>query len=139
MSFGDFHPDYQLGRPAYIDVSVHSTTQPAHVSSSTSCAGVAATAGEMAKDAKHLTILEKAGGDFIPLVVESFGVWTPFALSVLNSSIADRTTTHSGVSPKIARKNLLQQLSVCLWVNNAQMILRYWALQGSDDDFPLSL
>ena len=23
--------------------------------------------------------------------------------------------------------------SVCLWVNNAQMILRYWVLQGSDD------
>ena len=130
-----FHPDYQLGRPAYFDVSVHSTTQPAHISSSASCTGVAAAAGEVAKDAKHLAIEEKEGGDFIPLVVESFGIWTPFALLVLNS-IADHTTTHSGISPKVARRNLLQQLSVCLWVNNAQMILRYWALQGGDNDFP---
>ena len=27
-----FHPDYQLGHPAYFDVSVCSTTQPAHIS-----------------------------------------------------------------------------------------------------------
>ena len=46
---------------------------------------MAAAAGEVAKDAKYLAIEEKAGSDFIPLVVESFGVWTPFALSVLNS------------------------------------------------------
>ena len=96
---------------------------------------MAAAAGEVAKDAKHLATVERAGGDFIPLVVKSFGVWTPFVLAVLNS-IADHTTTCSGISPKVARRNLLQQLSVCLWVNNAQMILRYWALQGSDDDFP---
>ena len=69
---------------------------------------MAAAAGEVAKDVKHLAIVEKAGGDFIPLVVESFWVWTPFALSVLNS-IADRTTTCSGISPKVARRNLLQQ------------------------------
>ena len=99
---------------------------------------MAAAAGEVAKDTKHLVIVEKAGGDFIPLVVESFGVWTHFALSVLNS-VADCTTTHSGISPKVSRRNLPQQLSVSLWVNNARMILRYWALQGSDDDFPLSL
>ena len=51
---------------------------------------MAAAAGEVANDVKHLA---KVGGDFIPLVVESFGVWTPFALSFLNS-IADCTTTH---------------------------------------------
>ena len=59
---------------------------------------MAAAAGEVAKDAKHFAIVEKAGGDFIPLLVESFGVWTHFALSFLNS-IADRTTTRSGISP----------------------------------------
>ena len=89
----------------------------------------------MAKDAKYLAIVEKAGGNFIPLVVKSFGIWTPFALSILHS-IADRITTHSGISSKVARKNLLQQLSVSLWTNNACMILRYWALQGCNDDFP---
>ena len=65
---------------------------------------------------------------------QTFGVWTPFALKNLQN-IADRTTPHSGVPWKVARKNLLQQLSVQLWSNNAKMILRYLhALQGLDDD-----
>ena len=68
-----FHPDYQYGCPVYCDVSVCSTTQPSHISSSASCAGVAAAAGMMNKDVKHLAIVEKAGGSFIPLVVECFG------------------------------------------------------------------
>jgi len=79
-SFGDnscpgdiFHPDYQYGRPGYFDLSVHSTTQSTHISSSASCAGVAAAAGEMDKDAKYLAIMEEAGGSFILLVVECFG------------------------------------------------------------------
>jgi len=131
-----FHPDFQHGRSAYFDISVRSTTQPAYISSSTSCAGVAAAAGELAKDEKHLAAVEKAGAEFIPLVVETFGVWTPFALRTLNI-IANRSTPRSGVPPRLARKNLLQQLSVVLWTYNARMILRHWALQGADDDNPL--
>ena len=72
-----FHPDFfQNGRPAYFNVSVRSTTQPSHISSSASCARVAAAAGEVAKDAKHLAMVEKVGDDFIPLCLECFGVWT---------------------------------------------------------------
>jgi len=114
-----FHPDFQYGHPTYFDVSVNSTTQPSHISSSASCVGVVAVAGEVAKDEKHLTMVEKAGGT---LVVEFFGVWILFALLILYS-IADCTTTGSGISRKVARRNLLQQLSVCLWINNARMIL----------------
>ena len=130
-----FHPDFQHGHSAYFDVSVCSTIQPAFISSSASCAGVAAAAGEVAKDEKHLAAVEKTGSDFVPLVVECFGVWTPFALKMLKV-IADCTmaTPRSGVPPKLAAKNLLQQLSVALWQSNAKMILRYWALQDGDDD-----
>ena len=71
-----FHPDFQHGRSAYFDISVCSTIQPAFISSSASCAGVSATAGEVAKDKKHLAAVEKIGSDFVPLVVECFGVWT---------------------------------------------------------------
>jgi len=71
-----FYPDFQHVRSAYFDISVCSTTQPAYISSSSACAGVAAAAGELAKDEKHLAAVEKVGADFIPLVVESFGVWT---------------------------------------------------------------
>ena len=72
-----FHPDFQHGRSAYFDVSICCTTQLAYISSSTSCAGVTAAAGEMAKDEKHLAAVVKVGTDFIPLVMETFGVWTP--------------------------------------------------------------
>jgi len=48
-----FHPDFQYGRPAYFDVSVRTTTQPSHISSSASSAGVTAAAGEVAKDEKQ--------------------------------------------------------------------------------------
>ena len=65
-----FHPDFQHGRSAYFDVSVRSTIQPACISSSASCAGVAAAAGEVAKDEKYLAAVEKTSSDFVPLVVE---------------------------------------------------------------------
>ena len=45
-----FHPDFQHGRPAYFDVSIRYNTQPAIISSCASCAGVAAAAGEVAKN-----------------------------------------------------------------------------------------
>ena len=111
------------------------TTQPSFISSASTCAGVAAAAGELAKDARHQDAVEETGCDFIPLVVETFGVWSPFALRILRT-IADHTTTRSGASTKLARKHLLQQLSVSLWTNNSRMILWYWALQGDDSDFP---
>ena len=120
-------------------LSVRRTIQPAFISSSAACAGVAAAAGELAKDEKHLAAVEKAGSEFVPLVVECFGVWTPFALRMLRI-IADCTIPRSGVPTKLAiptklaRKNLLQQLSVALWQSNAKMILRYWALQANDDN-----
>ena len=39
-----YHPDFQHGHPTYFDLSVRSITQASHVSSSSSCAGVAAAA-----------------------------------------------------------------------------------------------
>jgi len=119
-----YYPDFQFSRPAYFDVSVCSTTQCSHISLSSSCARVAAAAGEVAKDLKHQDIVDEAGCDFVPLVVETFGVWSLFALKVLRT-IADHTTARSGHQTS-RRKNLLQQLSVALWTNNACMILKYW-------------
>jgi len=119
-----YHPDFTLGHPAYFDLSVRCTTQPSFISSAASRAGVAAAACEEAKDNHYLEIVSDHGGEFIPLVCESFGVWTLFALSTL-FTIADWTTIKSGVSKKLARK---QHLSVTLWKYNAKMILRYYAL-----------
>ena len=97
-----YHPDFWHGCLAYFDVSVHSTTQSSQISSSSSCAGVAAAAGELAKD-RHQDAVEEAGFDFVPLVVETFGVWSPFALQTLRT-IAECTTARSGASTKQAHK-----------------------------------
>jgi len=78
-----------------------------------------------------LATVNNNGGEFIPLVCESFGVCTPFALSTL-FTIADRTTVKSGISRCLARKQLLQLLSVTLWRYNAKMIQRHCALCPGD-------
>lgn len=57
---------------------------------------------------KHLQTVEAAaGGTFYPLVVESLGLWTPFALKTI-------AILHNGLSEKLAFKNLLQLLSITL-------------------------
>ena len=119
-----YHPDFQYVRPAFFDLSVCSSTQPSYISSASTCAGVAAAAGELAKDLRHQDAVEETGCEFIPLVVETFGVWSLFTLRTLRT-IADHFTATSGASAKLARKHLLQQLSVSLWTKNACMILRY--------------
>ena len=54
-----YHPDFHLGRPAYFDLSVRSTTQSAVISSASSQAGVAAAVGEIAKDNQYQDIVEE--------------------------------------------------------------------------------
>jgi len=43
---------------------------------------LAGAAGEVAKDTQYQDIVSADKGDFIPLVCETFGVWTPYALSI---------------------------------------------------------
>ena len=86
------------------------TTQPAFISSADSQAGVATAAGEEAKDNSYLELnnfVTNDGGDFIPLVCELFGVWSPFALST-PFIIADYTTVKNGLPQKLAQRQLLQ-------------------------------
>jgi len=93
-----YHPDFQHGHPAYLTYQyVVLPMQALYISSCSSCAWVAASAGELAKVQRHRDTVEEAGCDFIPLVVETFGVWSPFALKFINI-IADRTTARSGSS-----------------------------------------
>jgi len=116
-----FHPDFQDGLPGYFDVTVRNTLQAGFVAEGASHAGVAAAAGEAAKDMHHADAVHQAGGVFFPLVVETFGVWTPSSLELLRR-VAARTTTASGLAASRATNNLLQQLSVRLWQFNARML-----------------
>ena len=97
-----YHPNFHLGHPTYFDLSVQCSTQRAVISSAASQAGVAAAAGEEAKDAQYLDIVDQSGGDFAPLVCETFGVWTPFALSTVY-----HCTVKNGLPRRTARRQQL--------------------------------
>ena len=70
------HPDFQFGKPAYFDVSVCHPLQDSLICLSAATAGVAAGRGEADKDSHHEASVWAAGGIFIPLVVESLGLWS---------------------------------------------------------------
>ena len=96
---GDFyHPDFCQGCPAFFDVSARNTLSPSFLSQASVSAGAAA-AREALKDKQHEANVVVAGGQFYPLIVETFGVWTPFARETLKD-IARRTTARNGLSPK---------------------------------------
>ena len=69
-----FHPDFCNGRPTYFDVSVRSALHSGVLTHSAITPGFAALKGEMEKDARHKELVEKAGGKFLPLVVDN-SVW----------------------------------------------------------------
>ena len=106
-----YHPDFANGRSAYFDISVRNTLQPGNLNRSSVNAGAAAVVGEIKKDQKHEAHVERAGGRFYPLVMETLGVWTPSSLSTL-CTIAARSTIRNGLTVRQATRNLLQQLSV---------------------------
>ena len=122
-----FHPDFQFGKSAYFDASVHHALQDSLLCLSAAMAGVAAGHGEVDKDIHHEAAVWDAGGIFIPLVVETLGLWSPNSLAVLRS-VALHTTSKSGASPALAFCHFLEQLSVCLWRYNSQMLLHHLSL-----------
>ena len=122
-----FHPDFEFGKPAYFDVSVHHPLQDSLICLSAATAGVAAGRGEADKDSHHEASVRAAGGIFIPLVVESLGLWSPHSLAILRV-IALRTTSKSGASTALAFCHFIEQLSMCLWRYNSQMLLHHLSL-----------
>ena len=122
-----YHPDFLFGKPAYFDVTVRNPLQNSLLSQSAVTAGVAASRGEMEKDAHHEEAVLGAGGIFIPLAVESLGLWSPASLNTLRD-IAVRATNRSGASATVAFHHFMEQLSVCLWRHNSHMFLHLFCL-----------
>ena len=122
MSF--IHADFQFGKSAYFDDSVRHPLQDSLLCLSAATARVAAGRGEADKDSRHEATVWAAGDIFIPLVVETLGLWSPNSLAVLRS-VALRTTSKSIASPTLAFCHFPVQLSVCLWRYNSQMLLHH--------------
>ena len=74
-----------------------------------------------------INLVQAAGGVFVPLVVESLGLWSAASRPVLQDIVL-RTTTRSGISRGLAYCHLLEQLSVCLWRHNAWTFLHLFSL-----------
>ena len=127
-----YHPDFSHGQPTYFDLSVKNTFQLSSINQASTSAGAAALEGEMRKDDKYEAIVGREGAVFVPLVVETLGVWTPFAKRTLKS-IAARTTIKNGLSSASAYRNLIMQLSTKLFSFNAKMMLNH--LSVTQDDF----
>ena len=81
--------------------------------------------------------VEVAGGLFYPLVVESYGTWSPNSLQILKT-MARRSSLRSGVSVSRAVVDLHGRLSLRLWQYNARMVLDRLSLLGLDGDSLLS-
>ena len=126
-----YHPDYTDGKPTFFDVSVRNTLQASTINHASTTAGFASAEGELQKDNKHKEEVERSGAAFIPLVVETLGLWSSFAKTTLKN-IAARTTVRNGLSRSTAYQNLLQQLSLTLFRYNSKMILNH--LQMTQDE-----
>ena len=114
-----FHPDFHHGHPtAYFDVSVRSALHSGVITHSATSPGFAAQKGELEKDMQHKGLVEAAWGVFFPLVVDNFGIWTPFGIEVLHS-IARSSTVHNGLPISTAFRHLVERLSVQLYRYNA--------------------
>ena len=77
------HPDFVYGKPAYFDVTVRCPLQESLLGRSAVSAGVAADNREEDKDAHHDELVQAAGSVFVPLVVESLGLWSAASRPIL--------------------------------------------------------
>ena len=78
-----YHPDFLHGKPTYFDVSVRISLHLAYTVKSAVQPGSAAGAGEIEKDSRHDSDVSSCGGLFYPLVIKSFGIWSPQSLESL--------------------------------------------------------
>ena len=116
-----YHPDFTNGKPAFFDITIRNSLQPSYIVAAATSAGAAALAGEMEKDAYHDDIVAAAGREFFPLALVTLGNWTPSSLMTLKI-ITLKTTTCNTTSLSQAFQNLIEQLSVKLWLFNARLV-----------------
>ena len=127
-----YHPDFTNGKPAFFDITVRNPLQPSYIVAAATSAGAAALAGEMEKDAYRDDVVTAAAGEFFPLALETLGYWTPSSLKTLKI-IASKTTTCNTTSLSQAFQNLIEQLSLKLWLFNARLVHGCMQLHSSSD------
>ena len=101
------------------DVSVRNSFTFQHVNNYASQAEAAAHAGAIDR---HDSMVTLSGGIFYPIVVETFGTWSPYSVEVIKT-IARKMSLVSSLSISKIVCNIHEQLSVRLWQYNDKMVL----------------
>ena len=126
-----FHPNFQHCLPAYFDVTVRNSLQPSYLVQAACYAGATAEAEEDEKVLRHQTMISATGSILEPLVVESFGLYTPKSLRTLKIR-ARKASLHNGQTFSRTITSLHEQLAVALWLFNSRLILKRLALSCKD-------
>lgn len=129
-----YHPDFDQGCPTFFDVTITCPTSEGNLNAASEVVGHAANRAEEGKDRKYRDRVEAAGGSFLPLAVETFGRWTPFARRTLKE-IASRAAVFSRADRTTATHNLVQQLCIKLWIYNRKLLLHRLATSHSCPDW----
>ena len=106
-----------------MNVSVISPMQYLMVSQASVIQGHALSVGEDRKFAAHATSCRSVGVCFIPLIVDTLGVWSDQALETIRG-IGRLQGQRLGISLAETTTHLFQRLAVCLWRGNAAMWAR---------------
>ena len=128
-----FLPCWKQGRPAALDVTVISPVQQLTVDRASVIQGHALSVAEDRKYRSQYDDCLQAGISFITLAMESFGGWSPIAVSIIRE-MGKLQAHRLGLSPSHTVSHLFQRLSIALWRGNAAMWAARLPILSPTDD-----
>ena len=126
-------PYWVRGQPAALDVTVISTLQQQTLTGAASIPGHALQVGEDRKMAAHADTCRAVGVVFVPLVMETLGVWCDEAIRTI-CRVGRQQGQHLGITPAESTRHLFQCLAISLWRGNATLWLRRQPIRPASVD-----
>ena len=125
-------PYWSRGKAAAFDISVILPVQTLTVEEAAVTQGHALAVREQQKRGYHNNACREAGIHFIPLAVETFGVWSQEAAATIRQ-FGKLQAFRLGLLPSHCISRLFQRLSLALWRGNA------WCLASRNPSFAPSV
>ena len=115
-------PNWSQGRACAIDVSVSNPLSTINTATTANNPGSTLERRIASKRAKYETLLDEAGITFIPFVMETTGGLHELAIKTIKK-IASGIAAQGTMDYRTAKRQLVQQISICLQRFNATAIL----------------